>query len=210
MHLVGLHETPQHANTMCGRDSGALLQPRSLLRHGWTANPRPCLPSVLDSRQSVQHRDATGRPWWAVGRSVGNACRVGRRTHPSRLERPSTPHDFDLQPGFAKVSIRAEDVEGLARKAIAANWCLRNQRFLETADGARHERMKSARRHQLRDWISVLRIALDPVNRPHVQARLFETGPLMAHDLRNRVILARLDRRISDATSAMRPADASH
>ena len=95
------------------------------------------------------------------------------------------------------MTIRAEGIEGIARQAIAANWGARNTRFFDSP--ARHERAKRVRRHQLREWVAALRVAMDAGNLDFIRSRLFNTGPLMGHDLCNRVIIAGLDRRIADA-----------
>ncbi|MCL6483694.1 MAG: hypothetical protein I4O49_05845 [Janthinobacterium lividum] len=95
------------------------------------------------------------------------------------------------------MTIKAEDVEGIARQAIAVNWHSRNTRVFDCP--ARHERTKRTRRSQLREWVAALRVAMDAGNLEFVRARLLNSGPLMGHDLRNRVIVAGLDRRIENA-----------
>lgn len=95
------------------------------------------------------------------------------------------------------MTIRAEDVEGIARQAIAANWPSRNTCVFDCP--ARHERTKRMRRGQIREWVAALRVAMDAGNLEFVRARLLNSGPLMGHDLRNRVIVAGLDRRIANA-----------
>lgn len=97
------------------------------------------------------------------------------------------------------MSTRAEDVKMIASNAIAANWRARNARVV--CDESRHERMKKQSRGQLREWLAVLRIASDPGNVEFIRARLRDSGPLAAYDLRNRVIIAGLDRRIDRAVA---------
>jgi hypothetical protein len=86
------------------------------------------------------------------------------------------------------MSICVEDIDLVARQAIAANWRSRNMRV--HSDELRHSRMKAERRSQLWEWIAVCRIASMKENMGFIRARLRDSGPLMAHDLRNRVILA--------------------
>ena len=94
------------------------------------------------------------------------------------------------------MTAKISDLRQIAREAIAANWRVGNARVFSC--GQRHERVKLQRRKVLREWVAVLRLANDPANAPYLTARLREAGPLMAHDLRNRAILAGLDRRLSD------------
>lgn len=86
------------------------------------------------------------------------------------------------------------DLPETARKAIRSNFAVRNSRVFGNEN--RHARIRATRRHQIREWIAVLRVVSNPAMAECVAQRLKDTGPLMAHDLRNRIILAGLDFRI--------------
>jgi hypothetical protein len=83
--------------------------------------------------------------------------------------------------------VKIEQLPDITAKAIRANFAKRNTRV---ADGRQQARMVAERRRQLREWIAVARVLRNPSCRPYVVARLLDSGPLMTHDLRNRVILA--------------------
>ncbi len=87
------------------------------------------------------------------------------------------------------------EVPEQAIAAIRSNFAMRNAPAFTSA--GRQSRIRATRRHQIREWISVLRVVRNPSMAAHVAERLKETGPLMAHDLRNRVILADLDYQIA-------------
>lgn len=79
--------------------------------------------------------------------------------------------------------------------AIQTNFAMRNAPAFTNA--GRQLRIRATRRHQIREWIGVLRVVRNPAMTAYLVERLKDTGPLMAHDLRNRVILAGLDYQIA-------------
>lgn len=86
----------------------------------------------------------------------------------------------------------------LPEKAIAAirtNFAMRNAPAF--TNERRQSRIRATRRHQIREWIAVLRVVRNPAMSANVAEKLKDTGPLMVHDLRNRVILAGLDYQIA-------------
>lgn len=85
--------------------------------------------------------------------------------------------------------------------AIRANYAMRNAQAFTNA--VRQLRIRATRRHQIREWIAVLRVLRNPAMAANVAERLRDTGPLMAHDLRNRVIIAGLDYRIAQAKGTL-------
>lgn len=95
-------------------------------------------------------------------------------------------------------------IKELPEQAIAAirtNFAMRNAPAFTTAQ--RQLRIRATRRHQIREWIAVLRVVRNPAMDAHLAERLKDTGPLMAHDLRNRVILAGLDYQIAKAKGTL-------
>lgn len=77
----------------------------------------------------------------------------------------------------------AELVEA-AEAAIRSNFAMRNSRAF--ANGARQRRIAGERRRQIREWIATLRIARS-ADKDRL-ARALKGGPLMAHDVRRRVM----------------------
>lgn len=103
------------------------------------------------------------------------------------------------------MTVKAEEVAGIARNAIAAHSGLSDVSALTE----HHiEWATNSPNRVLREWAAVLRIVSDPKNMPYVHEQLRETGPLMGHDLRNRVILADVDRLIAEAQAAGQADDA--
>lgn len=96
---------------------------------------------------------------------------------------------------------RYSDLSEKAIAAIRSNFAIRNAPTFTNA--SRQSRIRATRRHQIREWIEVLRVARNPAMAEYVAKRLKDTGPLMAHDLRNRVILTGLDFRIAKIKAAM-------
>jgi len=94
------------------------------------------------------------------------------------------------------MTIEIAAIPRVAQEALASNWVERNMRCF--ADQWRHDHAKRSRRGQLREWVAVVRITSDPANAPYIERRLRNAGPLKAHDLRNRVILAGLDRLLAN------------
>ncbi len=84
--------------------------------------------------------------------------------------------------------MKIEKVVQNATAAIRANFASRNACFLVGCP-RRHARMVAQRRQQIREWIAVLRIARKPGNAATVE-QATNAGPLMAHDLRRRIICA--------------------
>jgi len=91
--------------------------------------------------------------------------------------------------------LKLTDLPETARNAIRSNFAMRNSRVC--VDEGRHARIRATRRHKIREWIVVLRVVSNPAMADCVAQRLKDAGPLMAHDLRNRIILAGLDYRIA-------------
>ena len=89
---------------------------------------------------------------------------------------------------------RQDELPGLAIKAVRANLATRNARNFDCNE--RHARMRASRRQTIREWIAVLRVVRNPAVAASVQAALKEAGPLMAHDLRRRVIYAGIEHRL--------------
>lgn len=89
------------------------------------------------------------------------------------------------------VVMKLHQLTEIATRAILANYKVRNIRCF--ADQTRHERLTRTRRGQIREWIGVLRVVRAPAARLYVERALRDTGPLMAHDLRSRVLGAGLD-----------------
>lgn len=89
--------------------------------------------------------------------------------------------------------MKLNELGEVARKAIRSNFAVRNARVF--TDETRHCWIRSTRRHQIREWVSVLRVARDSDMAECVAKALKESGPLMAHDLRRRVIIAGLEHR---------------
>ncbi len=92
--------------------------------------------------------------------------------------------------------IEISDIEDLAAKAVRAKYAIRNVRAF--SEKPLQDRIVAERKRQLREWIAVLRIVRNPLNHSRVMARVTDNGTfpgrnLMAHDLRNRVILGGLD-----------------
>lgn len=96
---------------------------------------------------------------------------------------------------------RYADLSEKAIAAIRANFAMRNAPAFDNA--SRQSRIRATRRHQIREWVEVLRVMRNPAMAANVAKRLKDTGPLMAHDLRNRVILAGLDYRIAQAKGTL-------
>lgn len=96
--------------------------------------------------------------------------------------------------------LKLADLPEIARKAIRTNFAIRNSRGFGNED--RHSRVRATRRHQIREWIDVFRVVSNPAMAENVAQRLKDAGPLMAHDLRNRIILAGLDYRIASVKGA--------
>lgn len=82
--------------------------------------------------------------------------------------------------------LKLTELPELARKAIRSNYAGRNARVFDNA--GRHSRIRATRWHQIREWIGVLRVVSNPAMAESVVKALKESGPLMAHDLRRRVI----------------------
>lgn len=82
-------------------------------------------------------------------------------------------------------------IDAIARNATAAirsNFASRHACFI-VGSPKRHARLVAQRRQQIREWIAVLRIVRISNNAVAIeQATNF--GPLMAHDLRRRIITA--------------------
>jgi hypothetical protein len=91
--------------------------------------------------------------------------------------------------------LKLTDLPETAQKAIRTNFATRNSRVFVNED--RHSRIRATRRNQIREWIAVLRVVRNPAMTECVAKRLKDSGPLMAHDLRNRVILAGLEHRLA-------------
>lgn len=94
------------------------------------------------------------------------------------------------------------EITDVAEKAIRANYRVRNQRAF--SEKPRQDRLVAERKHQIREWIDVLRVVREPLNHAHVIARVTDRGQfsgrnLMGHALRNRVILGGLDAMIERA-----------
>lgn len=92
--------------------------------------------------------------------------------------------------------LNIEEIMDRAAKAIHANYRVRNQRAF--SEKPRQDRLVAERKYQIREWIAVLRILKDPVNHSHVIAKVTDHGAfsgrnLMAHSLRDRVILGGMD-----------------
>ena len=83
---------------------------------------------------------------------------------------------------------QASEVVEIATKAISANFPLRNVCSVRGSRG-QHQRITAYRRRQLREWISVLRTARIKSNSEAIE-RATDAGPLPAHALRRRVLLA--------------------
>lgn len=79
-----------------------------------------------------------------------------------------------------------QEVIAIAENAIRANYSARNACFV-IGNPARHRRMVASRRHQLREWVAVLRVARDESNAESI-AQVTHAGPLPAHALRARVL----------------------
>ena len=106
------------------------------------------------------------------------------------------------QRGFQeKFMSRYADLPEKAIAAIRSNFAMRNAPAFTNA--GRQSRIRATRRHQIREWIEVLRVLRNPAMAANVADRLRDTGPLMAHDLRNRVIIAGLDYRIAQAKGTL-------
>jgi hypothetical protein len=95
-----------------------------------------------------------------------------------------------------------DDIATAAHLAISSNWSFRNRAISNIP--ATNARVVQQRKHQLREWVTVLRIVRDERNHEHVTRMAIRNkdgriGPLMGHDLRNRVILAGLDAQIERA-----------
>lgn len=88
------------------------------------------------------------------------------------------------------------DPTEIARKAILANFAARNTRVFTAAN--RHARICAIRRNQVREWITALRVLRSSAMKEHVRNALKDTGPLMAHDLRRRIILVGLEHRLGN------------
>lgn len=80
----------------------------------------------------------------------------------------------------------AQEVIEIAENAIRANYPARNASFV-IRNPVRHRRMTASRRHQLREWVAVLRLARDPSKAANI-AQVTHAGPLPAHALRARVL----------------------
>lgn len=80
----------------------------------------------------------------------------------------------------------AKEIIVIAENAIRANYSARNTRVV-SGNSARHRRILATRRDQLREWVSVLRIARDPSNAMRI-AQVTNARPLAAHSLRTRVL----------------------
>lgn len=93
--------------------------------------------------------------------------------------------------------LKLVDLPETAEKAIRSNFAMRNSR--SCADAGRHARTRATRRHQIREWLAVLRIVRNPAMAEGVAAALKSVGALMAHDLRNRIILVGLDYQLAAA-----------
>lgn len=83
------------------------------------------------------------------------------------------------------MSVTVDQLIVLSAKAITANFRVRNTRVFGCK--SRHRRLLIQRRQELREWIAVHRIARDPENAEALTIAL-RVGPLMAHDLRRRVL----------------------
>lgn len=80
----------------------------------------------------------------------------------------------------------ANEVIVIAENAIRANYPSRNSSFV-IGNPVRHRRMVENRRHQLREWVAVLRLARDRSNTASI-AQATHAGPLPAHALRARIL----------------------
>lgn len=80
-----------------------------------------------------------------------------------------------------------EELLRTAERAVAANFPVRNARVFGGA--TRHAAATRARRRIVREWVATLRYARDPANAAAISKAILG-GPLMAHDLRARVVLA--------------------
>lgn len=80
----------------------------------------------------------------------------------------------------------AQEVMVIAENAIRANYPSRNLCSV-TGNPVRHRRVVANRRHQLREWAAVLRIARDQSNATSI-AQVTHAGPLPAHALRALVL----------------------
>lgn len=104
--------------------------------------------------------------------------------------------------GFTeKVMLKIAELPEKAIAAIRTNFAMRNAPTFTNV--GRQSRIRATRRHQIREWIDVLRVVRNPAMAANVAERLKDTGPLMAHDLRNRIILAGLDYRIAKAKGTL-------
>lgn len=104
--------------------------------------------------------------------------------------------------------IRIDEIINDAEKAILANYRMRNvQAFVGMPE--RQTRLVMERKRQIREWVAVVRILRHPANHGPVLARVTDRGEhsgrnLMAHSLRNRVILGGLDAIIERAKDQQR------
>lgn len=80
-----------------------------------------------------------------------------------------------------------ENLKRITAQAIQSNFRVRNTRVYL---GARQARVVEMRRRQIREWVAVLRVLKQPSLCELVAAQIGNIGPLMGHDLRNRVMLA--------------------
>jgi len=87
--------------------------------------------------------------------------------------------------------VSVKDLPAIAQDAIRANFAMRNARVFDTP--SRHLRRRATQRQKIREWVAVLRIVRNPSMAEYVQQEIKEVGPLMAHDLRRRVIYAGLE-----------------
>jgi hypothetical protein len=87
--------------------------------------------------------------------------------------------------------VSVKDLPAIAQDAIRANFAIRNARVFDTP--SRHLRRRATQRQKIREWAAVLRIVRDPAMAECVQQAIKGAGPLMAHDLRRRIIYAGLE-----------------
>lgn len=82
--------------------------------------------------------------------------------------------------------LKQSDLSGVAAQAIRSNFAMRNSRAF--SDPGRQVRIRAERRRQIRQWISVLRRLRNPAMSNRIANSIRHAGPLMAHDLRQRIL----------------------
>ena len=91
--------------------------------------------------------------------------------------------------------LNVDELPAIAQAAIRTNFAMRNARVFDTP--ARHLRIRATRRQKIREWIAVLRVVRNSAMSACVSKALDGAGPLMAHDLRHRIIFASMESRLA-------------